>query len=276
MHRLATGQPLRLYAADWNAMCDLVEQIRKSEEDHAYNRSSIRTYVQVYNGTGAIAEEGTVWELGEPQITPSDNIDDFKAHPVFSLVKPEADTTNTLCVLTAPVNPSEQGVGVVSGAVAVKCTVSDSSDRWAKPDGNGGMETDAESGQVQLCYADSATGWCYAILGAGGGGEGHPYDGYFAVSISGEGDNRIIEVTGGMAYINGSLRNVQGKTMPFMDGTTVILECEDNSFDIRTGAPASWSKEYSCTVLAEIVEGKVRQICHCMPQLWYVGGCDEE
>ena len=63
MHRLTQGGPLTIYAQDWNAMCDMVEQIRKGEENHAMSRSAIRTYVQVYNGTEGIVEEGTPEEI---------------------------------------------------------------------------------------------------------------------------------------------------------------------------------------------------------------------
>ena len=83
MHRLTQGGPLTIYAQDWNAMCDMVEQIRKGEENHAMSRSAIRTYVQVYNGTEGIVEEGTVWELGLPLIEPADGLEEFMAHPVF-------------------------------------------------------------------------------------------------------------------------------------------------------------------------------------------------
>ena len=105
MHKLTQGGPLAIYAQDWNLLCDMVEQIRKGEENNSLNKSAIRTYVQVYNGTSGIADEGPVWELGSPQITPDENLEDFKAHPVFSLVKPASETGGTLCVLTAPINP---------------------------------------------------------------------------------------------------------------------------------------------------------------------------
>lgn len=273
MHRLTQGGPLTIYAQDWNAMCDLVEQIRKGEEDHAMSRSAIRTYVQVYNGTESLVEEGTVWELGLPQITPEENLDDFQAHPVFSLVKPASETEGTLCVLTAPINPKEQGIGVVTGAVAMKCNVSSSSDRWAKPDGNGGMVTGSD-GTVRLVYADISTGWCYAILGAGSGSR---YNGYFATSIVTEGDSKEVLVKGGRCFANATPTLVSDGHLPYSEDMTVLLKYDlDKGVTIVQGEPYTWGKDGSCTVIAEIRKGVLRQICHDMPVLWCLGKCEDE
>ena len=273
MHRLTQGGPLTIYAQDWNAMCDMVEQIRKGEENHAMSRSAIRTYVQVCNDTDGIIEEGTVWELGSPQITPDENLDDFQAHPVFSLVKPASETEGTLCVLTAPINPHEQGIGVVTGAVAMRCNVSSSSDRWAKPDGNGGMVTGSE-GTVKLAYADISTGWCYAILGAGGGSR---YNGYFATSIVTEGDAKEVLVKGGRCFANATPVFVSDGHLPYSEDMTVLLKYDlDTGVTIVQGEPYTWSKEGSCTVIAEVRKGVLRQICHDMPVLWLLGQCEEE
>ena len=273
MHRLTQGGPLTIYAQDWNAMCDMVEQIRKGEESHAMSRSAIRTYVQVYNGTDGIIEDGTVWELGSPQITPDENLDDFQAHPVFSLVKPASETEGTLCVLTAPINPHEQGIGVVTGAVAMRCNVSSSSDRWAKPDGNGGMVTGSE-GTVKLAYADISTGWCYAILGAGGGSR---YSGYFATSIVTEGDSKEVLVKGGRCFANATPVFVSDGHLPYSEDMTVLLKYDlDKGVTIGQGEPYTWSKDGSCTVIAEVRKGVLRQICHDMPVLWCLGRCEDE
>ena len=274
MHRLTQGGPLTIYAQDWNAMCDLVEQIRKGEENHAMSRSAIRTYVQVYNGTEGIIEDGTVWELGSPQITPDENLDDFQAHPVFSLVKPASETEGTLCVLTAPINPHEQGIGVVTGAVAMRCSVSSSSDRWAKPDGNGGMVTGSD-GTVRLAYADIGTGWCYAILGAGSGGS--RYNGYFAASIVTEGDSKEVLVKGGRCFANATPVFVSDGHLPYSEDMTVLLKYSlKDGVTIVQGEPYTWDKDGSCTVLAEVRKGVLRQICHDMPVLWCLGKCEDE
>ena len=275
MHKLTQGGPLAIYAQDWNLLCDMVEQIRKGEENNALNKSAIRTYVQVYNGTSGIADEGTVWELGSPQITPDENLEDFQAHPVFSLVKPASETQGTLCVLTAPINPHEQGIGVVTGAVALKCTVNSSSDKWAKPDGKGGMVTGAD-GTVQLVYADTETGWCYAILGAGGGG-GTRYNGYFATSIVSEGDAKEILVNRGRCFVNATPVLVPMQRLPYSDNMTVLLKYDrNNGVSIVQANPYAWSKEGSCTVIAEVYDGVLRQICHDMPVLWCLGKCEEK
>ena len=254
-------------------MCDMVEQIRKGEENHAMSRSAIRTYVQVYNDTESLVEEGTVWELGSPQITPEENLDDFQAHPVFSLVKPASETEGTLCVLTAPINPHEQGVGVVTGAVAMRCNVSSSSDRWAKPDGNGGMVTGSE-GTVRLVYADIGTGWCYAILGAGSGSR---YNGYFATSIVTEGESKEVLVKGGRCFANATPVFVSDGHLPYSEDMTVLLKYDlDKGVTIGQGEPYTWSKDGSCTVIAEVRKGVLRQICHDMPALWCLGRCEDD
>ena len=273
MHRLTQGGPLTIYAQDWNAMCDLVEQIRKGEENHAMSRSAIRTYVQVCNDTESLIEDGTVWELGSPQITPDENLDDFQAHPVFSLVKPASETEGTLCVLTAPINPHEQGIGVVTGAVAMKCNVSSSSDRWAKPDGNGGMVTGSD-GTVRLVYADISTGWCYAILGAGSGSR---YNGYFATSIVTNGDSKEVLVKGGRCFANATPVFVSDGHLPYSEDMTVLLKYDlDKGVTIGQGEPYTWNKDGSCTVIAEVRKGVLRQICHDMPVLWCLGRCEDD
>ena len=275
MHRLTQGGPLTIYAQDWNAMCDLVEQIRKGEENHAMSRSAIRTYVQVYNGTESIVEEGTVWELGLPLIEPVDGLEEFVAHPVFQLGIP-TDEDSTLCVLTAPINPHEQGIGVVTGAVAMRCNVSSSSDRWAKPDGNGSMVTGSE-GTVRLAYADIRTGWCYAILGAGSGGS--RYNGYFATSIVTEGDRKEVLVKGGRCFANATPVTVEEQRLPYSEDMTILLTYNLNGglnggVKIEEGEPSTWGREKSCTVIAEVRKGVLRQICHDMPVLWLLGQCE--
>ena len=274
MHKLTQGGPLTIYAQDWNLLCDMVEQIRKGEENNSLNKSAIRTYVQVYNGTSGIADEGTVWELGSPQITPDENLEDFKAHPVFSLVKPASETDGTLCVLTAPVNPHEQGIGVVTGAVALKCTVNSPSDKWAKPDGKGGMVTGAD-GTVQLVYADTETGWCYAILGAGGGGS--KYDGYFATAIVSDGEKKEVLVKEGKCFANATPVTVSEHRLPFSKEMTILLTYNrETGVDVVDMAPYAWSRAGSCTVIAEVNDGVLRQICHDMPVLWCLGKCEEK
>ena len=272
MHKLTQGGPLAIYARDWNLLCDMVEQIRKGEENHALNKSAIRTYVQVYNGTSGIADEGTVWELGSPQITPEENLDAFQAHPVFTLVKPTSETEGTLCVLTAPINPNEQGVGVVTGAVPLHCSVTASTDRWAKPDGDGGMVTGAE-GVIQLVYANATSGWCYAILGAGGGG-GSRYDGYFATSIVSDGEKKEVLVKEGKCFANATPVTVSEHRLPFSKEMTILLTYNrETGVDVVDMKPYTWSRAGSCTVIAEVHNGVLRQICHDMPVLWCLGKC---
>ncbi len=274
MHRLQTGQPLSIYAQDWNMMCDMVEQIRKNEENHALNRSAIRTYVQIYNPTENIAEEGTVWELGSPIITPSDNLDEFQKHPIFTIHVPTQDTEGVLCVLTAPVNPFEQGIGVVAGGVALFASVGGSGATRAMPDGQGGMIA-GNDGQIQLAYADTSTGWCYAILGAGGGGS--RYNGYFATSVQTVSDVKIVHVTAGRYFVNGMPTALPAMDLPFADNTYVLLRhSKDGGGMIVLAEPFQWSKTDTCTILAEIANGTVRQICHDMPSLWFVGKCGED
>lgn len=271
MHRLTQGGPLKIYAQDWNLMCDMVEQIRKGEENHAMSRSAIRTYVQVYNGTGVIVEEGTVWELGLPLIEPADGVEEFMAHPVFTLGIP-TDEDSTLCVLTAPINPHEQGIGVVTGAVAMRCNVSSSSDRWAKPDGNGGMVTGSE-GTVRLAYADISTGWCYAILGAGSGGS--RYNGYFATSIVDSNGVKEIHVSEGRCFANATPVSVMKHILPYREEMTILLKYHvDGGVTVGEGEPYTWDKDGSCTVIAEVRKGVLRQICHDMPVLWCLGQCE--
>lgn len=272
MHKLTQGGPLTIYAQDWNLLCDMVEQIRKGEENHAMTRSAIRTYVQVYNDTTDIANEGTVWELGEPLIMPEENLDAFQAHPVFTLVKPTSETEGTLCVLTAPINPNEQGVGVVTGAVPLHCSVTASTDRWAKPDGDGGMVTGAE-GVIQLVYANATSGWCYAILGAGGGG-GSRYDGYFATSIVSDGEKKEVLVKDGKCFANATPVTVSEHRLPFSEEMTILLTYNrETGVDIVNMNPYAWSRAGSCTVIAEVHNGVLRQICHDMPVLWCLGKC---
>lgn len=274
MHKLQTGQPLSIYAQDWNMMCDLVEQIRKGEENNAMTRSAIRTYVQIYNGTSIVAEEGSVWELSTPMIFPSDNLDDFKKHPVFGIKIPTQDTEGVLCVLTSPVNPSSQGIGVVAGGVALFASEAVSGASRAMPDGQGGVIAGTE-GQIELAYADEATGWCYAILGAGGGGSS--YNGYFKVSVKTVGDVKTVQISSGRYYVNGRLFLLPQTEVPFEDNSRVVLH-HNREFGGVVGImePFNWTKTDTCTVIAEIVNGTVRQICHDMPTLFLLGKCGED
>lgn len=271
MHRLQTGQPLSIYAQDWNMLCDMVEQIRKGEENLAMSKSAIRTYVQIYNATDSIAEAGSVWELSSPVITPTDNLDDFQKHPVFRIAVPTQDTQGVLCVVTSPVNPHSQGIGVVAGGVALFASVGDSGATRAMPDGMGGMIA-GQDGQIQLAYADQTTGWCYAILGAGGGGSA--YNGYFAVSVKTVEEVKTIHVTAGRYFINGQQAYMPATDVDFNDNTCVLLYHEKETGGmIVVNEPFSWTKTETCTVLAEIHDGVVRQVCHSMPSLFFVGKC---
>ena len=274
MHKLVSGGPLKIYASDWNTIIDAIEAVRKSEENHAYNRSAIRTYVQVYNPTNAVATEGSVWELGMPVISPSSNLEQFQKHPVFNLKVPTADTAGILCALTAPVNANEQGIGVVTGGVAVFASVGDSGASRAMPDGQGGLVAGAD-GPIQLAYADQATGWCYAILGAGGGGSA--YNGYFAVSIKTVENVKYVHVGAGKYFLNGQPLSLPAIDMAFMDNTSVLLKYNktDGGY-ISLSEPSAWSKTETCTVLAEISNGTIRQICHDMPSIMLIGKCGED
>ena len=274
MHRLQTGQPLSIYAQDWNMLCDMVEQIRKGEENLAMSKSAIRTYVQIYNATDSIAEEGTVWELSSPVITPTDNLDDFQKHPVFRIAVPTQDTQGVLCVVTSPVNPHSQGISVVAGGVALFASVGDSGATRAMPDGMGGMIA-GQDGQIQLAYADQTTGWCYAILGAGGGGSA--YNGYFKVTTQTVEEVKTIHVTAGRYFVNGQPMSLPAMDISFADNSYVLLRHNKEAGGMIVVAdPFQWTKTDTCTVLAEISNGSVRQICHDMPSLFLIGKCGED
>ena len=155
----------------------------------------------------------------------------------------------------------------------MRCNVSSSSDRWAKPDGNGGMVTGSD-GTVRLVYADIGTGWCYAILGAGSGSR---YNGYFATSIVTNGDSKEVLVKGGRCFANATPTFVSDGHLPYSEDMTVLLKYDlTTGVTIVQGEPYTWDKDGSCTVIAEVRKGVLRQICHDMPVLWLLGQCEEE
>lgn len=214
-----SGDPLKLKAADWNA---LAEHVNKSNAlPGASELAMSAVQVTVRNATGADTQRFAFLKPSGVVVSPTAGIDSFCDGPVFDAVIPQAGEDCALFCSNGPMSPLSIGSARASGVCVVQFSTASSGHGFAVPDGAGGLRTsDAGAVRVLYCEGSGSAKWGAILLGGAGGGD--TYKGFFKLSCIYEGGVCYVHQSGGWFFINGAYMQMIGGNigvLPF-NGTT--------------------------------------------------------
>lgn len=179
MQRVHKGQPLKIAAADWNAMADAAEAYQRSRANQTAgsNGSSLPAgLVLVRNDSGAGRARHEVLGIDAPLFTPTDNLDQFKSRVALKGVSPNATThAGRFVVLYEPIRSTEIGLAWASTVCPVQISVTDASHQYADvATGDMAKLASGTSGAAHILWKETGTGTKWAIVrlsySSGGGG----------------------------------------------------------------------------------------------------------
>ena len=123
--KVRPGERLVISAEAYNAFIDAAQAVRErklfgTDSEQFFRQSGI---VKIKNASGADQERFAVLGLGEPIITPTANLDEFKRQVTFVGTVPSGDHRGRFAVLLEPLAVDKIGWAVVAGVVPVRLRV---------------------------------------------------------------------------------------------------------------------------------------------------------
>jgi hypothetical protein len=128
------GQPLRIPAATYNALLNMLQEWRKDAQSFDSDPLEFEfdnTIVYVRNDTGNDLNRFNVIRLGEAVIKPQDNLTEFQSRAVLAALKPDATKQDAIAITLEPIASGSIGRAAVTGIVRVKLYVEGSLYGWA-------------------------------------------------------------------------------------------------------------------------------------------------
>lgn len=171
LRHVQRGQPLRIPAADWNA---IVDATRAHLEDQLGNGGTTTSggkqagVVFVKNASGAAVDRFAVLGIGGPIITPTDNADEFKRQVAVSGVTPTSGHAGKFVILLEPAPSGGIVRAVVAGVSIVKVNVIAAAHEFAEVKAGDAAKLDsAAQGTARILWKESGTGDKWAIVRLG-------------------------------------------------------------------------------------------------------------
>ena len=124
------GPPLRVKPETWNRLAQWANNTNRPTNAAASQTHRDAGIVMVRNDTGAALDKFGVVTLGDPVITPANNLEEFKRGPIFAANSPVED--ETVAIVKQPLPTDFIGPAVVSGATLVKVDVKDDAHKRAQ------------------------------------------------------------------------------------------------------------------------------------------------
>lgn len=172
--RVTPGDSLsrRIKAGDWNALLDLLGELREPPGEHDGFSTTI---ARVKNDTANPLPRFGAVGLGAPIITPTQNLAEWKRQPTFKVVKPATGThEGKWGVLLEPLGPGKIGAAMVAGVCQVRLTGTDVG--FAEIQNASTVLTASATGSAKVLWADAGSSERDATVrigdgvGTGGGG----------------------------------------------------------------------------------------------------------
>lgn len=166
------GQRLEIPAAAYNAWVDAARAERNRQHDMAQdagleNRQT--SIAKVKNTSGSDLDRYAVLALGDPIITPTDNLQEFKNRPNFTAAVPTSPgKCKTYCILLEPLKNGAIGRGIVAGITPVKVNVIREDDRFADIEpGTTASLRSVPYGSARILWKETGTGVKWAVVRLG-------------------------------------------------------------------------------------------------------------
>jgi hypothetical protein len=121
MKKVLSGQPLSIPAADYNQFVDAAEWVRKNSINvvaGSTNKNRTYTTISFLNSTAEPLLTGFPIGIGDPVITPTDNIDEFNSRVVMNALLPDAeDHFGRFAIVLTDTPVDDYGVAVIDGVI---------------------------------------------------------------------------------------------------------------------------------------------------------------
>lgn len=174
LKKIQTGDAFEPSASAWNALIDAAQALRKQQQGQRFpDRQTVRQadVILVKNISGAAVNRGGVLGISAPLVLPSDNLDEFKTHPVLSCTTPAvASHLGNFVVAMEPIGSGETGLAAISGVVPVKLYVDAVDNTFADVnEGNAANLLAGGCGSARVLWKATGTGEVWALVNLGGG-----------------------------------------------------------------------------------------------------------
>lgn len=180
LKKVRAGQPLHPPAATWNTFIDAARDFLNRSQGIARSpvaRAPADTgLVLVRNDSGATVNRFGILGVDSIVISPTANLDEFKNHPVLSVVAPVVpDHSENFVILTEPLAHQAAaadrtiGSAVIDGLAVVQVDVQNADHEFAVlVNAQSTKLKSAVSGPAQIIYKESGTGDKWAVVRLGG------------------------------------------------------------------------------------------------------------
>lgn len=158
------GDDLRISAQFYNDVVDSVYSTTRGGGPPAFRRET-SVEILIRNDSGADVDQFAILAVGDPIITPTANLDEFKRRKVVSGDTPTA--TSVIAVTQEPIPDGGIGRAVVAGLTQVKLNVVDASHEYCSPTTVTSDLTTGVNGEHRILFKETGTGskWGFVLLG---------------------------------------------------------------------------------------------------------------
>lgn len=171
MAKVRAGEPLKPSARVWNDMVDVTQAYRLGVANGVPGPRGWTNpeLIQIRNDSLTDRSQYEILNIGEPLITPTQNLASFKYQPVFKGTEPSATDAGKFAVLLEPIRRNKIGWARTTGMLRCQLQVYHPQHPYADIDSSAGIFTLSSNwyGGAEILWKESGTGlkWASVRLG---------------------------------------------------------------------------------------------------------------
>ncbi len=161
LQKVTVGQPFSMGADTYNAFIDAAIKTKKNQTLGESNTTSDRKYntILLSNSTGTDYDRFDVVGLGDPVITPTENLTAFQTSVTLNLVAPDEEVhTGKWAILLEPIADGRYGSAIRSGITPAVITVPTGFDHYEFVDLVVDTLTCLPTGSAKILWKEAGTG----------------------------------------------------------------------------------------------------------------------
>lgn len=175
IRRVTRGQSVSsaMRAETWNAFVDTANEVlfgpRSVVNDSGRQWYSQALAVTVHNNSGSEVKQSSILALSGAALTPTDNLEAFRAHPAFTGITPATTNHGQFVVTAQGIKSGNRGLAWIAGIVTVQVEVTADNTLFKRADVTASKDylTLLPNGSAQVLYIESGTGTKWAIVRLG-------------------------------------------------------------------------------------------------------------
>lgn len=171
--KVKPGDPYAPSARLHNALVDALAYVDtlKKTGGQALEGGPPLTWILCQNTSGSDRNTNEILAFAAPQITPTDNLNEFRHRPTISGVTPTTSDRGRFGVLLAPCKNGAAAPIALAGVLAVQIDVTDANHKFADvKNGDATKLASGSNGVASILWKESGTGTKWAIVRLGGAG----------------------------------------------------------------------------------------------------------